>query len=48
MCDKLTPFLINYVEEVKEMRLITRSFDNMPPEAQGYTVYVISTTKPQR
>ncbi|OGW42689.1 MAG: hypothetical protein A2132_00605 [Nitrospirae bacterium RBG_16_43_11] len=30
------------------MRLITRSFDNIPPEDQGYTVYAISTTKPQR
>ncbi len=30
------------------MRLITRSFDNMPSEAHGYTVYAISTTKPQR
>ena len=30
------------------MRLITRSFDNIPPEAQGYTVYAVSTTKPQR
>ena len=30
------------------MRLITRSFDNIPPEAQGYTMYAISTTKPQR
>lgn len=30
------------------MRLITRSFDNMPADALGYTVYAISTTKPQR
>ena len=30
------------------MRLITRSFDNIPPEDQGYTVYAISTTSPQR
>ena len=30
------------------MRLITRSFDNIPSEDQGYTVYAISTTKPQR
>ncbi len=30
------------------MRLITRSFDNIPSEAQGYTVYAISTTRPQR
>lgn len=30
------------------MRLITRSFDNIPSEAHGYTVYSISTTKPQR
>lgn len=30
------------------MRLITRSFDNMPSESLGYTVYAISTTKPQR
>lgn len=30
------------------MHLITRSFDNIPPEAHGYTVYSISTTKPQR
>ena len=30
------------------MRLITRSFDNVPADALGYTVYSISTTKPQR
>jgi len=30
------------------MRLITRSFDNMPADSLGYTVYAISTTKPQR
>ena len=30
------------------MRLITRSFDNMPSDGLGYTVYAISTTKPQR
>ncbi len=30
------------------MRLITRSFDNMPSDSLGYTVYAISTTKPQR
>ena len=30
------------------MRLITRSFDNMPADAVWYTVYAISTTKPQR
>lgn len=30
------------------MRLLTRNFDNMPPEVLGYTVYAISTTKPQK
>ena len=30
------------------MRLLTRSFDNIPPEVLEYTVYAISTTKPQR
>lgn len=30
------------------MRLITRSFDNIPPEVLGYTIYAISTTKPQQ
>lgn len=30
------------------MRLLTRSFDNIPPEVLDYTVYAISTTRPQR
>lgn len=30
------------------MRLLTRSFDSIPPEILGYTVYAISTTKPQK
>ena len=30
------------------MRLLTRSFDNIPPQVLDYTVYAISTTKPQR
>lgn len=30
------------------MHLLTRSFDNIPPEVLQYTVYAISTTKPQR
>lgn len=30
------------------MRILTRSFDDIPHEALGYTVYAISTTKPQR
>ena len=30
------------------MRLLTRSFDNIPHITHGYTVYAISTTKPQR
>lgn len=30
------------------MRLITRNFDNAPADSLGYTVYAISTTRPQR
>lgn len=30
------------------MRLITRSFDNMPPDSLGYNLFAISTTRPQR
>jgi len=30
------------------MHLITRSFDNIPREHLGYTVYAISTSKPQK
>lgn len=30
------------------MRLLTRSFDNIPPQVLDYTVYAISTTRPQR
>lgn len=30
------------------MHLITRSFENLPADSLGYTVYAISTTKPQR
>lgn len=30
------------------MQLITRSFDNIPPDVLGYNVYSISTTRPQQ
>jgi len=30
------------------MRLLTRSFDNIPPEVLDYIVYAISTTRPQK